>query len=64
MFAALLIAALVLLIVVQAVGRHRRLARREAEGQASIPTTTWVVFGAAAVFLLFAVFGLPAILHR
>ncbi|ROQ39468.1 hypothetical protein EDF46_1100 [Frondihabitans sp. PhB188] len=59
----LLVACIVLLIVVQSVARHRRLQKRADAGQASLPATTWIVFGASAAFLIFAVFVLPAILR-
>lgn len=57
-------AALVLLLVVQGISRHRRLVRREESGQTTLPRSTWVVFGAAAAFFVFAVFVLPLVLRR
>jgi uncharacterized membrane protein YidH (DUF202 family) len=61
---ALLIAAIVLLIVVQGVARHRRLTRREASGQTTLPRSTWIVFAVTAAFLVFAVFVFPALVKR
>lgn len=60
---ALLIASIVLLVVVQGFARHRRLTRREASGQTTLPRSTWIVFGAACAFFLFAVFVLPILLR-
>ncbi|BDZ51860.1 hypothetical protein GCM10025867_41010 [Frondihabitans sucicola] len=60
---ALLVAAVILLIVVQGVARHRRLSKREASGQTTLPKSTWIVFGAACAFFLFAVFVLPHLLR-
>ena len=60
---ALLVAAILALIIVQAVARHRRLTSREASGQTALPKSTWIVFGAAFAFLLFAVFVVPHLLH-
>lgn len=57
-------AALVLLLVVQGVSRHRRLVRREEAGQTTLPRSTWIVFGLAAAFFLFAVFVLPLVLTK
>jgi hypothetical protein len=59
----LLVAAIVVLIVVQTYGRHRRLARREAEGQTTLPRSTWIFFGAGAAFLLFALFIFPILVR-
>ncbi|ARC57663.1 hypothetical protein AS850_11330 [Frondihabitans sp. 762G35] len=61
---ALLIAAIVLLIVVQGVARHRRLTRRESAGQTTLPRSTWIVFAVAAAFLVFAVFVFPVLVKR
>lgn len=61
---ALLVAAVILLVVVQGVARHRRLTSREAAGQTTLPRSTWYVFGAACAFFLFAVFVLPHLLRR
>ncbi|MCU1526918.1 MAG: hypothetical protein JWP75_681 [Frondihabitans sp.] len=63
LFGGLLIAAIVALIVVQAYGRHRRLSRREAEGQTTLPRSTWIVFGLGAAFLLFALFLFPVLVR-
>ncbi|MGA1810907.1 hypothetical protein VH571_00840 [Frondihabitans sp. 4ASC-45] len=57
-------AALVLLLVVQGVSRHRRLVRREEAGQTTLPRSTWIVFGLATAFFLFAVFVLPLVLKK
>ena len=61
---ALLVAAVILLIAVQGYARHRRLKTREATGQTRLPRSTWIVFGAAAAFFLFAVFVLPILLRK
>ncbi|AMM21931.1 hypothetical protein AX769_19520 [Frondihabitans sp. PAMC 28766] len=61
---ALLVAAIILIIVVQAVTRHRRLTRQASEGQTTLPRSTWVIFAVAAAFLIFAVFVFPSIVHR
>lgn len=64
LLAVLVVAALLLLIVVQGVARHRRLTRRESEGQRGLPRSTWIFFGIAAAFLVFAVFFFPLIMRR
>jgi ABC-type Fe3+ transport system permease subunit len=60
---ALLVVAVLALVIVQAVARHRRLTSREASGQSALPKSTWIVFGASFAFLLFAVFVLPHLLR-
>jgi uncharacterized membrane protein YidH (DUF202 family) len=61
---ALFVAAVILLIALQGYTRHRRLKTREASGQTRLPRSTWIVFGAAAAFFLFAVFVLPVLLRK
>jgi uncharacterized membrane protein YidH (DUF202 family) len=61
---ALLVAAAVFIIVMQAIMRHRRLTRREASGQAALPRSTWIFFTVAAAFLIFAVFVFPALVRK
>jgi hypothetical protein len=63
LFGGLLIAAIVVLIGVQTYGRHRRLTRREAQGETTLPRSTWIVFGAGAAFLLFALFIFPILVR-
>lgn len=60
----LFVAAIIVIIVLQGVSRHRRLTRRAAEGQATLPRSTWIFFGVAAAFLIFAVFVFPSIVRR
>jgi hypothetical protein len=64
LFIALLAVALLVLVVVQAYSRHRRLSRREAAGQTTLPRSTWIVFSVAAAFFLFAVLIFPILLRK
>lgn len=61
---ALLVAAAIAVVAIQAYARHRRLSRREAEGQAALPRSTWIVFAVMAAFLVFAVFVFPILVRR
>ncbi|GAA4677960.1 hypothetical protein [Frondihabitans cladoniiphilus] len=60
----LLIAAIVVIVAVQAVGRHRRLTRKADSGQTTLPRSTWIVFGASAVFFVFAIVVFPLLLRK
>ncbi|RKR72997.1 hypothetical protein [Frondihabitans australicus] len=61
---ALLAVAIIAVVALQAVTRHRRLSRREAEGQTTLPRSTWIVFCVMAAFLVFAVFVFPTLVRK